>query len=597
MRSRFHALIVFVLAVLSASASGQQWHEGRSANFRVVTDAGDRDARDTLLRLEQARGAFGQLLRRGKLNQPNDATVIQVRAEATLRQAVPAFSVPLTSGAISANGVERWWEIARNPEGASAVVGDLGLMLLQHNYPRTPGWFDAGFRDYFSSIRTGSDSVEFGAKPAQVSAANWIPVSQVLAAREVDAASRFQCWVLVHWIFTNSRLPDAAKYFDLTMNRGVSIDTALRQAFGISSEDLDKELRQYAQTAGQKPQKYPLSISSDVLTFNVKKIRPTDAQAMLANAALDIPSVDRGALIRQLTAIMQAAPDNVRAHRALAYGHILQKDTGNALEHVRRAIQLDDSDATMQYWYAVALNAGEQDRMGTESSDVKFGTAINAAFRMNPDLAAAHEFYGLALLASDKPEAAQKELGRAAALRPRNERYLFNLGRALDANGNRENAMAIFEMLKNSSDPEVASAATSALTSASQSAKQHSRWDEMGISASTYKDPTDPRWKPKAGAKKPDESDGESKEEFKPDTRKTEYMKGTLASVVCSDDPGAVLLFSSGGRQWKLYVADRKNVLLIGPDNFSCAWRNQRASVNYKVRKGTEADVVSLTIE
>ena len=45
----------------------------------------------------------------------------------------------------------------------------------------------------------------------------------------------------------------------------------------------------------------------------------------------------------------------------------------------------------------------------------------------------------------------------------------------------------------------------------------------------------------------------------------------------------------------KLKVADKSRVAVIGADKFSCTWKGERASFNYR-ENGTSGDVVSVEI-
>lgn len=44
-------------------------------------------------------------------------------------------------------------------------------------------------------------------------------------------------------------------------------------------------------------------------------------------------------------------------------------------------------------------------------------------------------------------------------------------------------------------------------------------------------------------------------------------------------------------------VADRNHLVLIGADNFSCSWSNQKVAINYRETNNGEANVISLEIQ
>ena len=75
------------------------------------------------------------------------------------------------------------------------------------------------------------------------------------------------------------------------------------------------------------------------------------------------------------------------------------------------------------------------------------------------------------------------------------------------------------------------------------------------------------------------------------------FLHGTLNSVDCSSDPAAVLTVSAGAKSLTLKVADKRRVVLIGADEFSCAWSKKKVAVNYRQSESGETSVISLEIQ
>jgi hypothetical protein len=75
------------------------------------------------------------------------------------------------------------------------------------------------------------------------------------------------------------------------------------------------------------------------------------------------------------------------------------------------------------------------------------------------------------------------------------------------------------------------------------------------------------------------------------------FVKGKIASVDCSAKPGALLRIMVGSKAWNLKVKDTSHVVVIGADEFSCSWTNQRAAVNYRSTGESSGEVVSLEIQ
>jgi hypothetical protein len=82
-----------------------------------------------------------------------------------------------------------------------------------------------------------------------------------------------------------------------------------------------------------------------------------------------------------------------------------------------------------------------------------------------------------------------------------------------------------------------------------------------------------------------------------PDQTPPSFLKGTIVSVDCSTPPRATLTVPSGGKTWKMQVADSKHVLLIGADNFSCSWSKQKVALNYRETGAGEGRVFSIEVQ
>jgi hypothetical protein len=67
--------------------------------------------------------------------------------------------------------------------------------------------------------------------------------------------------------------------------------------------------------------------------------------------------------------------------------------------------------------------------------------------------------------------------------------------------------------------------------------------------------------------------------------------------VDCSTPPLASLTIVSGAKSWKVNVADRSHVILIGANEFSCEWKMKKVAVNYRETSEGEGDVISLEIQ
>jgi hypothetical protein len=184
----------------------------------------------------------------------------------------------------------------------------------------------------------------------------------------------------------------------------------------------------------------------------------------------------------------------------------------------------------------------------------------------------------------------------AVQLSPRDEDYQLRLARAYLAAKKFDEATATLDRLQHSHDPQIAHAAAKDLEDLPFLKKygvtpeeQAARKEEAAILA-----------------KQVEESELEDNEQTPPasapkepviDKRPVKFIKGTLLSVDCSHNPGAMLSVTDGRTTLALRVRDYKSTTVIGAGEFSCAWKGVPVSINYRDGGKTDSDLVSIEIQ
>ena len=102
----------------------------------------------------------------------------------------------------------------------------------------------------------------------------------------------------------------------------------------------------------------------------------------------------------------------------------------------------------------------------------------------------------------------------------------------------------------------------------------------------------------RTGAADEDSEDARPKLKERPvDKLPVRYLKGKIMSVDCSQAPAALVTVLAGKRTLKVRTQNYNALVLVGADQFSCDWRNQPASVNYKSNGSGPGDLVSLEVD
>jgi tetratricopeptide (TPR) repeat protein len=647
-----HFLVLLAVVAVRPTpvrAAEPQWLEVRSEHFAVITDTGEKRGREIALRFEQMRAVFGQLLERKKVHMSVPLTIFAIRDDKQFYQAAPVHNGQAISAPgffvpgddhqfIVLNGLE--------DEPWRAVTHEFAHLLLNYNYPPTQGWFDEGFAEYFSSIRLDNKQVEIGSDPelatksAQDLPANqesvrpspksltellsgwvWLSLPELFSTRQTtpghaEGAHRTlfyaQSWITMHYLLNKDRLPATGTYFDLVENQKVPVEEAIQQAYGMSAGQLEKALKDYFHSLTQPLQdqqaapqpgamnsrpgihQFSSPIGPDETAFTSKPLSEADARALLAEVMVRIPERREQGLkeidsVLKLTDKKGQPVDNAIAHRTLAWLRIDRKEFPQAAEELGNAAALDPRDTWIRYYLSLlkyrTSQANHQEIQGLANMMVDLKMTID----WYPEFAEAYNMLAMARIEGGGTASALDAIRAAIALSPRNQQYLFNLALINEGGKKWDAARAIFERLKSSDNPQIAGAAAHQLQdlptlekygialNAPKRVPQSSPFDELEQEAQRR-------------AAQPEEPTA-------PDKRPTQFAKGTLVRVDCSNPPAAILIVNTGAKSLKLRTADSRSLLVIGEDNLSCQWTNRKVSVNYHAGGTADGDLVSVEVQ
>jgi tetratricopeptide (TPR) repeat protein len=642
-------LLTTLLLPSNLKAAELQWQQFRSAHFTLVTDAGEKKGREIILRFEQMRAVFSQLLSRNKPKMPVPLTIYALKDDKRFFQMAPLRDgQPISVPGFFVPGEDHQFIVlnAFEEEPWRAIQHQFAHLMLNYNYPPTQPWFDEGFAEYFASMRLDNKQFEIGNDPEltsnytedllgnQTEAHNppksltellggwvWLSLPDLFTMKHDTSSHQegshrtlfyAQSWMVMHYLINKEKLPETGTYFGLVETQHVPVEEAIQQAYGMSAAQLDKAVKDYFHSLSQlkqdadaarrpdaapnRPQIYhfPAPIGPDELAAEMKIVPQADAEAQLAEVMVRIPErreqglkeVDR---LLQLTDKNGQLVDNEIAHRALAWVHLEKKEFPEAAEELGKAAALDPRDVWNRYYLSLVKYKTAQARHEEMQGLPNMMIDLRVAIDWYPDFAEAFNMLAMARIEGGGTASALESIKQAIALSPRNEQYVLNLGQIQEAAKKWDAAQEIFERLKSSSNPLIASAARKQLDELPTVRK-------YGVSPSAPKRVTQSSPFDELEQEAQKRAQEQEHDPTVPDKRPTQFAKGVLVSVDCSRAPAAVLTVNTG-RPLKLRVADYKSLLLMGEDQFSCDWRNRKVAVNYKAGPGGEGDLVSLEIQ
>jgi tetratricopeptide (TPR) repeat protein len=591
---------------LPSFAGDSQWVEIQSPNFSVITDAGDKRGRDVALHFEQMRAVFGKLMTKAHVNLPVPLQIVAFRNSKEMRQLAPVFNgKPTELAGLFQGGEDRCFIMldmsVENPW--SVVFHEYAHQLMNGNLSvRADPWFEEGFAEYFSSIEVDNKEARVGKIPEQtyqiLQQMGTMRVADLFRVRQYsktyndsgDHRNVFyaESGLLVHYIYDNQLVLKLAEYFDAKINKKKTVEEATQQAFGMTTDQFDKVLRNYLSSGRFKY--YPMATPSGIVAaqFTETPVSVADAQALLAD--IDAHSLDHhDRALDEFQAVLRMDPENASALRGAGYAYLQRQDYEHAAEYFRKAAVRDSKDPRVHYYNALLMNRVGGVMNGAKADEMK--KELETAIALDPKLADAYSLLAYAQAFSGAPEKGLATMQKAIELSPRNESYQINLANIYMTNRRADDAIALLRGLANSESPGIANQATAALAQAEDFKARSKSFQARIVSRSSEGAPA----MRNSDSMPADRVEGKIEVEEAP--RPVRFIKGKLAAVDCSAAPQALLSVVSGGRSFKLHINDSKHVVLLGADNFSCDWKNKSVALNYRERQDGDGDVVSLEIQ
>jgi tetratricopeptide (TPR) repeat protein len=606
-------LVVLFAATLSAaprvSAAEPQWIEIQSPHFSVITDAGEKRGREVAMRFEQMRAVFGALMTKANVNIPIPLQIVAFRNTKELRQIAPLWhGKPIQLAGLFEPGQDRSFiMLDMSVENPWTVVFHEYAHQLMNGVltAEVDPWFEEGFAEYFSSIEVDSKEARVGKIPSEeyeilqqqgmMKIADLFKIQHNSSTYNENGGRRTvfyaESGMLAHYLYDNNLIPKLATYFTLKIDKNMPVEDAIQQSFGMSASQFDKELRNYV--SGNRYRYYPIPNPPNIVSkdYAMKPLRSTDAKAVVADIHLHSPDYHEKA-VDEFQEILKEEPNNAAACRGLGYAYLQKQDFGRAGEYFKRAAQGDSKDPRVHYYSALLMS--NEGPLAGNSELPQMTKELEAAIVLDPSFADAYALLAFARMrAGDRPGALSMML-RAVSLSPRNENYRFNLSQMYLNNQQPEKAIAILEILRKSSDQQVALRAGELLRSVQEfQASTRAVHTVNPLPTRVIADRASMSGSVPAEATSTEGANSE----MIPSQAPIKFIKGTVQSVDCSAPPSATLRVVSEGKTWMMRIPDSKHALVLGAAEFSCDWNKQKVSLNYRETNNAAGTVVSVEVQ
>jgi len=645
-----------LLQISPVQAGEPHWIRIDTGHFSVFTDANEKHGREVAVRFEQMREVCVELLMKNRLNWSQPIEIIALKSDDEFSKVAPTRQdETITRGGFFIPGEDRDYFVLNLSvdQSSRAVAAPFARVLLNYNYPPTQGWFDAGFTEYFSSVRLDDKMMQIGGDPTEpvfvaqnpagkpapspsssqsftelLSGSAWIAIPELFTMRENTDATKSthhmlfdaESWIVMHYLINKNKMSETGNYFGLVQIEKLPVEDALQKAYGMTSAQFEQAVKDYfhsllpqlqPQTAGggaQLPQS-PAPVTADVIGSSTNEIPEATAEAYLAEMSLRLPEHREQATKQLESLVAQPLTESGVGHRGLGWAFLQKKDFDQATEEFGKAGELDRRDPWAHYYLALVKYREAQSSRHEMKGLANMLQDLHAVLDWDPEFADAYAMLAKAQTEGGGLHAAMDSARAAIRLSPRNQAYLLQMAEIYMAAKDFEAATNLLQRLTTSPDAQVATTARIYLQDLPMLKKygvapQHDAGTQQAAKRATVATggkPAAAQSNSKAQTTPAPDSDEESTDAAPPqpqiDKRPIQYLKGKLLSVDCSPDMAATLTVSAGMKVIKLHTLDYKSLTVIGADQFSCDWRDRQVSVNYRARGKDEGDLVTLELQ
>jgi tetratricopeptide (TPR) repeat protein len=397
----------FVLtAAAGLGADDRPWVEVRSPRFTVVSQSGEKAARDLAWQFEQVHSVFSRAYPWAKLESGRPFVVLAVRNESALRELSPQFwqRWKMRPGAAFVSDSGQDFVAIRTDLDGSDVEGENPYstayegyvsIVLNASFPgRLPFWFERGMQDFFGNTLVREKDVHIGRLIKRhlelLNRGSRFPLAELLAigsdspsfrqeaSRQVFEA---QAWLFVHYLFfgeNGANLPKLNRYADL-LRDGRAAPDAFREALG-DTKPLEDGLNLYLSRRLYRYTQLNLDVNVDRASFRVRPVGGPEATALRAAflSAMREPASEARALAES---VLKADPKQPVAHEALG----LIADDEKRPDDARAAFALAVENGSQSFWahYRLAQLLWKADN--ERATLQRIAGTLEKSTQLNPD--------------------------------------------------------------------------------------------------------------------------------------------------------------------------------------------------------------------
>ena len=500
-RSVFLAVTFLFLTILpqqQLAFAKDTWTSIQSKNFFLVGNASEKEIRQVAVRLEQFREVFTHLFPRMKFTTPVPTTVVVFKSDSSFK---PFKPIPNVAGYFQSGQDVNYISLTTELQGHdpfTVIFHEYVHLLVNNTLGNAPLWFNEGLAEYYSTFTINDDQkIVLGGPIANhvflLRENKMLPLRTLFQVdyksphyNERNKQSIFyaQSWALMHYlIIGKAGRADQMGIFLDKIRANVPMEQAFQEAFQMSFEAMEKELRDYVRQDRYNIVRghFERKLETDT-EMRSAPVSEAEAQAYLGDLLLHSNRKDSEIYLQKALAL---DPNSALANAAMGMAKLRDGKLNEALVNLERAVTANSQNYLVHYYYAYALSR----QNGAESQPV-IGYAPDVAVRIRQELLKAIELrpdfpesYSLlsfvSLITGNNLDEALKLLTGALKRSPGRNDLVFMLGQLYAKTGDYKQALQLLEQVtKSNADEEVRQHAQAVLAQLVAFQKQREQYEE-----------------------------------------------------------------------------------------------------------------------
>jgi len=363
-RAVWMAVFVWTCA-LTDPLGAAQWIRMRSANFELLTSAGEKKGQSLVQYFEQVRRFFVANM---KTVDPSDSPRVRIVVFDSKKEFTP-FQINEFSPAFFTGGTQGDYIVMLGSAADSYpfAVHEYVHLLIRRSGFRAPLWWHEGLADLYSTLKILGDRIEVGEIPSERSArlalqSTPLDLAAVLGAnrnspiyndRKTVELFYAQSWALLHMLYLSEPYRPRFADFQAGLSAGASADELFHTIYGKKLQQVHEDLAAYLQQGATVRVQIPLPPRGAAIRIESAAATDLQIQITFANVFMGIEKRRQAAEI--LDRLSAQYPDSWEVEESLGYLSWSAADRDAARLHFRRAMEKGLGNAAGYVSYASLL--------------------------------------------------------------------------------------------------------------------------------------------------------------------------------------------------------------------------------------------------